>query len=261
MASKGDALLRRGSTGEAVEQLQRRLSELGYFLVPDGIFGPATQAAVCAFQHDHGLAVDGIVGVRTRRALASALASGSRSSQDGTSNSPLPNNATASLEGITLEFALAELAAGACEQGGNNRGPWVKKYMGEEGLPWCVAFATWCFRQACARRGREPAVRERWSSSRLVKEAKSKGLLIKPGTQDEHRLAPGHFFVMRGGPTGYRHTGLIRELGFERPGGTGAPVLAHIRTVEGNTRIPGEGAPDRVVSRFRGVSKLVFVRY
>ncbi|MFK0288713.1 peptidoglycan-binding protein [Streptomyces sp. NPDC090499] len=35
----------------------------------DGRFGPDTRTAVEGFQHDHGLKVDGIVGVNTWRAL------------------------------------------------------------------------------------------------------------------------------------------------------------------------------------------------
>lgn len=55
-----------------------------------------------------------------------------------------------------LEAALAEVAAGAREVGGNNEGPWVEKYLNadHEGrvdrrdLPWCVGFYLWCWRQA-----------------------------------------------------------------------------------------------------------------
>lgn len=52
-----------------------------------------------------------------------------------------------------LEAALAEVAAGAREVGGNNRGPWVEKYLGVAGeedhaLPWCVGFFLWCWAQA-----------------------------------------------------------------------------------------------------------------
>lgn len=61
----GDELLRAGSRGEAVRELQRRLTSLGYPLDADGIFGPRTERAVRAFQEEHSLAADGIVGPRT----------------------------------------------------------------------------------------------------------------------------------------------------------------------------------------------------
>lgn len=53
-----------------VAMVQRRLNELGYGpLTVDGSFGPMTEAAVVAFQADHGLDVDGIVGPYTWAAL------------------------------------------------------------------------------------------------------------------------------------------------------------------------------------------------
>lgn len=67
--------LREGSTGAAVEQVQFWLSELSEFdsSIPsvnvDGIFGPATTAAVRAFQERYGLTVDGIVGRDTWNTL------------------------------------------------------------------------------------------------------------------------------------------------------------------------------------------------
>lgn len=53
-----------------VEEIQERLTELGYDPGPlDGDDGPRTQAAVKAFQTDHGLVADGKVGPLTKRAL------------------------------------------------------------------------------------------------------------------------------------------------------------------------------------------------
>ncbi|MFS8497350.1 MAG: L,D-transpeptidase family protein [Micromonosporaceae bacterium] len=67
------AVLRLGDRGDEVRDLQQRLSALGYWLgEPDGVFGDATLHAVLAFQTVEGLARDGVVGPRTRRALASA---------------------------------------------------------------------------------------------------------------------------------------------------------------------------------------------
>jgi peptidoglycan hydrolase-like protein with peptidoglycan-binding domain len=58
-----EPVLRKGSSGEAVRQLQEALKDLGYDPGNvDGHFGDQTESAVKAFQHDHGLTADGIVG-------------------------------------------------------------------------------------------------------------------------------------------------------------------------------------------------------
>lgn len=64
--------LRRGSSGEYVTLLQTKLIQLGYDVGAtgaDGRYGAKTEAAVKAFQKDHGLVADGITGPRTWEAL------------------------------------------------------------------------------------------------------------------------------------------------------------------------------------------------
>ncbi|MDO8514334.1 MAG: peptidoglycan-binding domain-containing protein [bacterium] len=63
--------LRRGAFGEAVMELQKFLIQAGFLEleVPNGTFGPATEAAVKAFQSAHGLEPVGILGPLTRALL------------------------------------------------------------------------------------------------------------------------------------------------------------------------------------------------
>jgi hypothetical protein len=75
-----DGTLAAGATGAAVQALEERLVALGYWLgAPDGTFDDATHHAVVAFQKLSGLERDGIVGPRTRAALAAAVRPGARS--------------------------------------------------------------------------------------------------------------------------------------------------------------------------------------
>lgn len=68
----GRPVLRRGSKGEAVTELQRALRGLGFMLAVDADFGPGTEVAVAAFQREQGLDVDGVVGKGTWAALDKA---------------------------------------------------------------------------------------------------------------------------------------------------------------------------------------------
>jgi len=65
-------ILRRGMRGTDIMHVQERLNDLGAnpLLAEDGIFGPLTEAGVMAFQRQHGLIADGVVGPITWAALA-----------------------------------------------------------------------------------------------------------------------------------------------------------------------------------------------
>lgn len=64
------AVLRQGSKGSEVKEVQRRLKNWGYYKGSvDGVFGAATKSAVIAFQKKNGLTADGVVGKATYKAL------------------------------------------------------------------------------------------------------------------------------------------------------------------------------------------------
>lgn len=69
--SSGVRSIRKGDTGADVELMQARLHALGYMRKSeiDGDFGRITLGAVCAFQLENKLEVDGICGPKTQAAL------------------------------------------------------------------------------------------------------------------------------------------------------------------------------------------------
>lgn len=67
------AVLKRGSSGPDVLNLQTTLKQLGFDPNgTDGVFGPGTEAAVKAFQQSKGLTPDGMAGPATMAALQSS---------------------------------------------------------------------------------------------------------------------------------------------------------------------------------------------
>lgn len=68
-------LLKRGSKGAAVRELQTLLNRLSNWpgkLIVDGEFGAATESAVRTLQGMHGLVIDGVAGPQTLMALKAA---------------------------------------------------------------------------------------------------------------------------------------------------------------------------------------------
>jgi peptidoglycan hydrolase-like protein with peptidoglycan-binding domain len=66
----GTRLLRRGTSGDDVSELQGFLNLRNYEAGPvDGVFGSLTDRAVRSFQREQGLGADGVVGAATRAAI------------------------------------------------------------------------------------------------------------------------------------------------------------------------------------------------
>ena len=83
------ATYRQGSSGSEVRTIQTKLKRWGYYSGSvDGVYGKQTTAAVRSFQRSNGLAVDGVCGAQTLKALgmSSGGSSGSGSSSSGSSN-------------------------------------------------------------------------------------------------------------------------------------------------------------------------------
>ena len=82
------AVLKRGSRGDEVATLQKKLKQWGYYDgAVDGVFGPGTEKAVQYFQRKNGLVADGIVGTKTAAALGMTLSgSGQAAPADNSSD-------------------------------------------------------------------------------------------------------------------------------------------------------------------------------
>jgi len=79
--AQGVIVIERDSSGELVTELQRRLSQLGFYDGPiTGFFGDLTESAVIRFQESQGLMADGIVGASTADALRDGNTSSTTSS-------------------------------------------------------------------------------------------------------------------------------------------------------------------------------------
>lgn len=211
-------LLKKGHEGEKVKELQNILRELDYNVTAAGIFDTATQKAVKHFQsshldkHNHPLVADGKVGELTWWALQNPRKKISGGDiHYGTfpdaafGGSPVGRSA--------LQFAVDELNAGAGEAGGNNRGPWVKKYLQPaglgEGFSWCAAFVSWCYLQASG--GSMPAMPFQYSAGarNIFRQFKDKGWDLDENTGPE----PGDIVCWWriSLPSGFGHIGIVHH--------------------------------------------------
>ena len=109
-------ILKQGSSGPDVTELQQKLKDLGFD--PNGVdgnFGPGTRDAVIAFQQSKGLQADGIAGPATLAALG--LSDGQASADASSSASP---DAGSDEDSASAEAASSAdtAAAGALNLGG-----------------------------------------------------------------------------------------------------------------------------------------------
>ncbi len=184
--------IKKGSSGAAVKELQNILRELDYNIPVTGVFDIATYNAVRNFQsrhldkHNRPLEVDGKVGDITWWALQNPRSR----VQGGVINYgivPPPVMGESSLGRSALQFAIGELNAGAGEQGGNNMGPWVRKYLQPVGLPegnsWCAAFISWCFLQAAGGNKKNMPFKYSAGARNIYNQLKQKGFVYDANTR------------------------------------------------------------------------------
>ena len=97
-ATPAPTSVKKGSKGESVKAIQKRLKELGYYNGSvDGDFGDGTESAVKAFQQRNGLTVDGKVGSQTLTKLnsSSAVKAATNTATSKPTASPTPRRTAA----------------------------------------------------------------------------------------------------------------------------------------------------------------------
>jgi peptidoglycan hydrolase-like protein with peptidoglycan-binding domain len=229
--------LQRGDSGFDVQRVQEWLTLGGYGLVIDGQFGTATQLAVRKYQSTVNAAADGIVTPALFDLLVAPMKAATASI----------NPAGYSLGGLAVAYARQHLTARAREVGGNNRGPWVRLYMGgNDGAawPWCAGFVCFCLGQAAQSLDVPLPIQASYSCSRLGDNGRAAGLLINgDDTKTRAQLLKqgGSLFLVRGTTEEWEHTGLVQTVESDA-----------FTTIEGNSDTTGSRDAYEVCSNTRG---------
>lgn len=223
-------VLKRGSSGPAVTRLAQDLIQLGYHqATASATFDDALARSVKAFQMQNAdsvgrpLVVDGAVGPVTAaaidRRLGRAQAAPPVVPAGGLAMPATGGSATAR---GALQAALSELGSGCGEEGGNNRGPHVTRYLNGILAPpadWCAGFVSWCFQNS----GHPMPYPYSLGARDVLKKLRDRGHGITPSDADPP--LPGDVIVWwRGSPGGWQgHVGLVHSY-----------ADGIVRTVEGN---------------------------
>lgn len=182
--------LRKNDQGPQVTQLQKLLTQRGYAVDASGTFDTKTWQAVRAFQaqnldqHGQPLVVDGVAGPLTWWSLQNPKPV--TDTPTAVDYAVLPTNGGSTLGRAALAAAIGELKAGACEQGGNNCGPFVRKYLAPagvaEGNAWCASFVSWCYLQANGGNQAQMPFAYTPSARGMLAEFKQQGWASAPGS-------------------------------------------------------------------------------
>lgn len=114
VTSPAKGMLRSGSLGTGVREVQTLLQRAGYSLAVDGDFGPATKKAVIAFQRDRNLEADGVVGPKTQEALRLVvLSAGEQPGVQSATSVPAVKNAVKGGGAIALVLSVKSEIADA----------------------------------------------------------------------------------------------------------------------------------------------------
>lgn len=230
-----------GTANFSVKRVQEWLCYHGFNVVLDGDFGPATQAAVKAFQKSRGVGPSdnpsGIVDTQTWGALSLPL----------TRAASIPGIVDSALGETICRVARQYLNERAREIGPDNCGMWQRHFSrGRERQPWCQDFATTCYFDAArvcrealpfalCDAGGNPSSYVPW----VAKSAASAGKL-RPASHTVPIPIGSMFYLKSQGGVAYSHVGIVTE-------DRGDVVV----TCEGNSNNDGSANGFAVVTHFR----------
>jgi CHAP domain len=158
--------------------------------------------------------------------------------------------ASLSVEPAVLDYAAAHLDVHSLEVGGQNKGPWVRLYMGgHEGTPWpwCAGFVTFVLSQAVESLNATMPIAGSVSCDTLAAQAREAGLLL-PEEEAQGSLRPGSIFLIRRTATDWTHTGFVTDV-----------HDGVFDTIEGNTNDDGSREGFEVCARSRGLASTDFI--
>ena len=214
--------LKKGDQGAEVIELQKLLVKRGYPVGIDGDFGAKTYQAVRAFQsqnldqHGQPLKVDGEVGPLTWWSLTHPKPVVEPPSAVRYDRVPPAEMGGSELGRAALRVAIGELKSGAGEVGGDNAGPWVRKYLQpaglDEGNSWCASFVSWCYFRSCGSDKEKMPFPYSPGARALLSKFKSKGWASEP--QSGYEPVPGDLvFWWRVSLQGWQgHVGLVHQV-------------------------------------------------
>jgi hypothetical protein len=212
-------LLKKDDQGPEVKEIQTLLMEKGYLTDEEinGAFDNETYRAVRVFQsqnldqNGHPLTVDGKVGDLTWWSLHNPKPIIQTQAAIDFSQMPPASMGGSARGRAALAVAIAEMKSGAGEVGGNNCGPFVKKYLHgivSEGNPWCAGFVSYCFSQIPSGIPFTYTVGAR----DVLNQFKNKGWAQAPNSG--YLPQPGDVVVWwrESLPSGHGHVGLVHQL-------------------------------------------------
>jgi hypothetical protein len=194
-------VFRKGDQGPQITELQQLLVQRGYAAQVNGTFDTRTWQAVRAFQtqnldqHGQPLVVDGAVGPLSWWSLHNPKPH--IEAPSAIDYRSMPASGGSARGRAALAQVIDELKAGAGEVGGDNRGPFVRKYLSPAGVPegnaWCAGFVSYCFMQGNGGDKRHMPFPYAVSARTMLSEFKRQGWSSTPG--DGYLPKPGDIVV------------------------------------------------------------------